>query len=102
MTINDISKINEIENSPKKTNTKIIKNMNYEAPSNELEKTIVNAFEFAFNQKIGMNDDFVSLGGTSLTSMIILRYLYDYGIEDIDLFKLRTPKSVAEFIKTGK
>ena len=102
MTINDISKINEIENSPKKTNTKIIKNANYEAPSNELEKTIVNAFEFAFNQKIGMNDDFVSLGGTSLTSMIILRYLYDYGIEDIDLFKLRTPKSVAEFIKTGK
>ena len=99
-TINDISKINEKENYTKKRNNKSIKKSDYEAPRNELEKNIVDAFEFVFEQKIGVNDDFVSLGGTSLTSMMILRYLYDYGIEDIDLFKLRTPKAIAEFIKS--
>ena len=71
-----------------------------ETPRNELEKTIVRAFELVFNQRISIDDDFVSLGGTSLTSMMILRYLYDYGIEDIDLFKLRTPRAIAEYIES--
>ena len=130
-TINDVSKIKEIEaikenskikgmesikKDPKidetETSTEKRETAEYETPRNEqektkietprneLEKTIVRAFELVFNQRISIDDDFVSLGGTSLTSMMILRYLYDYGIEDIDLFKLRTPRAIAEYIES--
>uniref|UniRef100_UPI00388F9043 amino acid adenylation domain-containing protein n=1 Tax=Methanobrevibacter sp. TaxID=66852 RepID=UPI00388F9043 len=45
----------------------------YVAPTNETEKQIVTAFEVAFNQKgIGLNDDFVRLGGDSITAIRLI------------------------------
>ena len=48
----------------------------YVAPVNENEKIIVNAFEKVFNQdKIGIYDDFIRLGGDSLTAIRLLSYI---------------------------
>ena len=71
----------------------------YEAPTNEKENLVVNAFEKLFNKKIGINDDFISLGGTSLTASHILNYLSDYNITTADILQLRTPKKLAEHLK---
>ena len=71
----------------------------YEAPTNEKEELVVNAFEDLFNKKIGINDDFISLGGTSLSSMHILSHLSGYNITTAEILQLRTPKKIAAHLK---
>ncbi len=71
----------------------------YVAPRTETEKVIVESFEYVFNQKnIGINDDFVRLGGDSLTAIKLNSYLKEYNITVADLLSLRTPKAIAENI----
>ena len=61
----------------------------YVAPSNETEKAIVYAFEKVFNiDKIGVNDDFVNLGGDSLSAIKLISYLEGYNITAADIFSL--------------
>ena len=69
----------------------------YVAPVNENEKIIVNAFEKVFNQdKIGIYDDFIRLGGDSLTAIRLLSYIEDFNINVADILSLKTPKLIAE------
>ena len=70
----------------------------YMPPTNEKEELVVGAFEELFNKKIGINDDFILLGGTSLSSMYILSYLSGYDIAAADILQLRTPKKIAAYL----
>ena len=88
----------DISEYEKTESVELVCDVEYEAPASDLEKLVVDAFEFAFEQKIGVNDDFVALGGTSLMSMLILSYLFKYDIVDINLFEIRTPRKIAEYI----
>ena len=71
----------------------------YVAPETEAEKAIANAFEKVFNQeKIGVYDDFIRLGGDSLTAIKLISYLKDYNISAADILSLRTPKAICNSI----
>ena len=72
----------------------------YIAPRTENEKAIVKAFEKVFrNDKIGIYDDFIRLGGDSLTAIRLLSHLEDYNIAAADVLSLRTPIAIAANIK---
>ena len=74
--------------------------MEYVPPRNEIEQDIVDAFEKIFNQeKIGIYDDFIKLGGDSLTAIKLLQYLGDYTIPVANILRLRTPYAIANSIK---
>ena len=71
----------------------------YIAPRNEKERVIVEAFEKVFNQeRIGVNDDFVALGGDSLIGIKLLSHLEDYSVTMADVLSLRTPAAIADSI----
>ena len=98
----------EIEEIPKNVNGKVdvlglpepsSNNAQYEAPGNEKEEVVVNAFKQLFGGKIGVNDEFLILGGTSLAAIQILKYLKGYYITATDILQLRTPKKIAENLK---
>ena len=70
------------------------------APRNETEKIIVEAFEKVFNQEnISIYDNFMRLGGDSLTAIKVLSYLKDYNITAADILRLHTPYAIAENIQ---
>ena len=68
-------------------------------PRNDLEEQIVDCFEKEFNQKISIYDDFIQLGGNSVTAMKIIATLNDYNITIDDLVKYSTPQKIAKHIK---
>ena len=71
----------------------------YVAPTNETEKIIVDAFEVVFNQKgIGLNDDFIRLGGDSITAIRVISILGKNGITCTarDILNYKTPYSIAQ------
>ena len=71
----------------------------YVAPRNEIEKAVVNAFGEIFNREnIGIHDDFIHLGGDSLSAIKLLSYIGDYNVSVADVLSLRTPKAIAESI----
>ena len=71
----------------------------YVAPSNEMEKNIVKAFENVFNQEnISIYDDFIRLGGDSLTAIRLLTFIDGYNISVADILSLRTPYMIANNI----
>ena len=73
----------------------------YVAPATKTEVIIVNAFESIFNQKISVHDDFVKLGGDSLTAIKIKTLIgFDFDVRAI--FKERTPYKIAQKIKENK
>ena len=74
----------------------------YVAPTTEDEKIIVEAFEKVFNQKIGIYDDFVRLGGDSLTAIRLLSHLEGYNVTAVDILSLHTPYAIAKNIKKTK
>ena len=68
----------------------------YVAPRNEKEKEVVEAFEKAFNlEKVSIYDDFVHLGGDSLTAIRLLQYIESGDIVMADILRLRTPEAIA-------
>ncbi|MCR4927238.1 MAG: AMP-binding protein [Lachnospiraceae bacterium] len=68
----------------------------YVAPKSFLEERIAQAFEKVFGREnIGANDDFVSLGGDSLTAIMLLNEIGEYGITVADIFNGRTPAAIA-------
>jgi amino acid adenylation domain-containing protein len=72
----------------------------YVAPRNELEKLIVSGFEKVLNQeKISVNDDFVQLGGDSLSALKLVFSLGKSGITVADVLSLRTPAAIASNTK---
>ena len=70
----------------------------YAGPTNEIEKSIVDAFENVFGKKIGIYDDFIKLGGDSLAAVQIISLLtFDLDVRTI--FEKRTPYKIAQIIK---
>ncbi|WP_296799195.1 AMP-binding protein, partial [uncultured Methanobrevibacter sp.] len=75
-------------------------NLEYVAPRSETEKAIVDAFEKVFNiENIGVYDDFVHLGGDSLTAIKLLTYLDGFNISAGDILSLRTPYAIANNVE---
>ena len=69
----------------------------YVAPRDENEEEIVKAFENALNlDKIGIYDDFVRLGGDSLTAIKLLNYIESDDVTMADIFTFRTPEAIAK------
>uniref|UniRef100_UPI00388EE4B4 amino acid adenylation domain-containing protein n=1 Tax=Methanobrevibacter sp. TaxID=66852 RepID=UPI00388EE4B4 len=72
----------------------------YVAPTTQAEREIVDAFEIAFNREnIGIHDDFIALGGDSLTAIKLVSHLNDYDISVADILSLHTPYAIAKNIK---
>ncbi|WP_407374929.1 amino acid adenylation domain-containing protein [Methanobrevibacter sp.] len=72
----------------------------YAAPTNEAEKMIVEAFEKVFNQeKIGIHDDFISLGGDSITVIRIISLLQknNLHLNARDILNYKTPYLIAQY-----
>ncbi len=75
----------------------------YVAPENNIEKEIINVFEYVFNQKgIGLNDDFIQLGGDSISSIRIISLLNKKGIScsATDILNYKTPYLIAQNSKS--
>ncbi|WP_407432946.1 condensation domain-containing protein, partial [Methanobrevibacter sp.] len=74
----------------------------YAAPTSEFEKIIVTAFEKVFNkEKISIYDDFIRLGGDSISAIKVMAFLSEKSI-DIDarnIFKNRTPYNIAKYLE---
>ena len=70
----------------------------YVAPETENERIIVEAFENVFNQKIGIYDDFIRLGGDSLTAIKIISSL-NMDINPTTILRARTPYGIARSIE---
>ncbi|WP_183147904.1 non-ribosomal peptide synthetase [Chryseobacterium nematophagum] len=80
----------------------IERNIEYVPPTNIIEKDICSVFsEILKMDKVGINDNFFEFGGTSMTAIkaIIQISTLDYKINYGDLFKLKTPYALANFIK---
>ena len=74
----------------------------YVAPTNETEKHITEAFEYVFNQKdIGINDDFVRLGGDSITAIRVISILEknDISCTARDILNYKTPSLIAQNVQ---
>ena len=73
--------------------------LDYVAPTNDVERDIVDAFKKVFGKdKIGIYDDFIRLGGDSLTAIKLLPLLEDYNITAADILSLHTPYTIAKNI----
>lgn len=78
---------------------------NYTAPRTDLEKTLCEIFANILGldpSKVGVDDDFIHLGGDSISSIQLinkLRQLFDLRISVKDIFKYKTVRSVSVFIE---
>ncbi|CAL7959721.1 hypothetical protein GAMM_110056 [Gammaproteobacteria bacterium] len=79
-------------------------NNKYEAPSNEQEKFICEEYARILGiKRIGINDDFFSLGGNSIQAIKLTSILQaNFDIKIADIFNLRTPKKLAKDSGFGK
>ena len=69
----------------------------YVSPRNENEKEIVKAFENALNlEKVGIYDDFIRLGGDSLTAIRLLSDIKSNDVTMADILTFRTPEAIAK------
>ena len=74
----------------------------YIAPTTENEKIIVDAFEVVFNQNnIGLNDDFIRLGGDSIMAIRVISLLRENNITCTarDILNYKTPYLIARNVK---
>lgn len=78
--------------------------INYSAPKNEREKLVCDAFAKILSlQKVGINDDFFSLGGNSIQAIRLTSVLQaNFDINIADIFDLRTPRNLAKSSIFGK
>ena len=74
----------------------------YVAPTNETEKQIVEAFEVVFNQKgIGLNDNFIRLGGDSIMAIRLISLLEknDIFCKARDILNYKTPYLISQNVE---
>ena len=74
---------------------------NFVAPEGDIEIAIAEAFANVLKrEKVGANDDFFKFGGTSLSAIKVVAALMEkgYHVTFKDLFKYKTPRSLAIFI----
>ncbi len=79
------------------SNIKIFNDNEYIAPTNQFEIAVCDAFALVLNlNKIGLNDDFFKLGGSSIKAIKLLSILQkSFQISLSDIFELRTSKKIA-------
>lgn len=72
----------------------------YNFPKNEQEKLVCNIFSEVLEvEKIGIHDDFFSLGGSSIEAITLVSKLQNYfNINITDIFNFKTPKKLIENI----
>ncbi len=97
-----------VEQFPKNANGKFVRKQlpapditkyfaEYAAPQTETEKKLCSQFEQILGlSKIGIDDDFYSLGGDSLATLKLLGSLDMPGHAAMDFFRGRTPKDIAD------
>jgi len=71
----------------------------YEAPRNETEKKLCDAFAEVLGlekDSVGINDDFIMLGGSSIKSMRLTIVAGIDGLVVNDIYRLKTPKNIAK------
>lgn len=76
--------------------------VDYVAPTNAVEKMVADAFKAVFNQEfVGLNDDFINLGGDSITAIRVISLLNKNGITypARDILNYRTPYRIAQNIE---
>ena len=73
----------------------------YVAPTTEDEKIIVEAFEKVFDQKIGIYDDFIRLGGDSIMAIRVVSLLEKNDINSTarDILTYKTPYLIAQNVE---
>lgn len=75
----------------------------YEAPVTEGEKQVCAAFEKLLKlERVGVNDDFFSLGGDSIKVVMLQEELGDFKLSSAQIFSLRTPKAIAASVGDGE
>ncbi|MCF0146490.1 MAG: AMP-binding protein [Eubacterium sp.] len=68
----------------------------YAAPSDEIEEVLCRAFEVVLKQdKVGINDDFIALGGKSIDAIKVVSMTNLEGLTIYDLSRERTPARIA-------
>jgi amino acid adenylation domain-containing protein/thioester reductase-like protein len=78
----------------------IIKSNNYVSSTNAHEELICSSFAKILNiEKIGIDDDFFRMGGTSIKTITLVSALQDKcNIKVSDVFNLKTPRKIAKNI----
>lgn len=77
----------------------------YVAPEGKLETLICDAFGSVLgNDRVGVNDDFFSIGGTSISAIKVVAAisLGGYSVTYKNVFEARTPRALAELISGKK
>ncbi len=75
----------------------------YSAPSNEIELKLCNAFEKVLEcGAVGVNDDFLVLGGDSIKVLDLLNYLSGGELTPDDIISERTPRRIANIYNSKK
>lgn len=76
---------------------------NYEAPTNEIEEKLCNAMAKVLKvEKVGINDDFYTLGGDSLGSIQVIVNSDLPGLVASEIFRGRTPKNIAKLYEDDR
>ena len=76
----------------------------YEQPEEGLEATFATIFaEVLHVERVGANDNFFDIGGTSINAIRVIVEANKQGIQIVfnDLFNLKTPRELAAFVKKG-
>ncbi|MDR2799354.1 MAG: AMP-binding protein, partial [Bifidobacteriaceae bacterium] len=69
----------------------------YVAPTNDREKEICEAFSRVLKiEKIGIDDDFVKLGGSSILATYVSAEIKSSDLSPLIIFKLKTPRALAK------
>ncbi|MCR5007445.1 MAG: amino acid adenylation domain-containing protein, partial [Oribacterium sp.] len=71
---------------------------NYEAPSTDMEKLLCEKYALCIGlEKVGVNDDFFEIGGSSITSIRLIVECNHPGVNNATIYKYRTPKALAAY-----
>ena len=75
----------------------------YAAPETKEQEIVCEAFAKILGmEKAGIDDDFFSLGGDSIKTLVLQNSLDEYGITKADIFAAHTPRELAERMKKDK
>ncbi len=72
----------------------------YAPPRNDVEKALCEAFAAVLGlERVGLEDDFLALGGDSIAAVRLQTTLADYSLAPADILRLRTPCMLAPIMK---
>lgn len=75
----------------------------YAAPENEIQELICNAFdEILHCGKVGIDDDFIALGGDSIKIMMLQNKCDIAGLSTEIIYECRTPREISERLKNAQ